>query len=435
MGIAVTPLAKDRHLTMNVLSFLLVSGFSALSFAQKLSNDATVNINQYYSASENRVDLCDGGVCTTKDYCVKGGGTVIHDCKAEFDSPPDYVCCQFATTCGGKVTERVTFVQSPLYPDYDDADRSCSVNIMTGRDVCQVRLDFLDFELPGPDAVGICQQQNNLAIFAPRVPRGILGGGRDSNMLCGVNSGQHVYIPVDEFDDVQLLFTTKFSSIPVDTFAASSPTEYKWNIKVTQIECMSNSRDMRNLESPDGCLQYFTETTGRFKSLNFDGTARIGPNQNYKICFDLMDQTEPPCSVSLRSFTFGLPTGLDSPTNPVAVAGDGTDCSTGESAVAITGALPAGGSPGNTPVLCCTQTLGASLNIEEFDTGRFFFCGTNLGPTGVVLFRAKPFTIGVFTDSWTISRGALATVQPGLAPITATDLGFDLQYTINTGIC
>ena len=35
---------------------------------------------------------------------------------------------------------------------------------------------------------------------------------------------------------------------------------YKWNIKVTQIDCVS--RRMEDVRAPDGCLQYFTDRRG-----------------------------------------------------------------------------------------------------------------------------------------------------------------------------
>ena len=35
---------------------------------------------------------------------------------------------------------------------------------------------------------------------------------------------------------------------------------YKWNIKVTQIDCVSQR--MEDVKAPDGCLQYFTDRRG-----------------------------------------------------------------------------------------------------------------------------------------------------------------------------
>ena len=50
------------------------------------------------------------------------------------------------------------------------------------------------------------------------------------------------------------------------TFSGAS-TSRNWEIKATQIPCGSNYRQ------PEGCLQYHTELTGRFKTFNFDDTA------------------------------------------------------------------------------------------------------------------------------------------------------------------
>ena len=42
----------------------------------------------------------------------------------------------------------------------------------------------------------------------------------------------------------------------------------QWEIKVTQVECWSNSRPIDS-----GCDQYYTGTTGRIQSYNFGQTA------------------------------------------------------------------------------------------------------------------------------------------------------------------
>ena len=61
---------------------------------------------------------------------------------------------------------------------------------MTNPDVCQVRLDFLEFNLSGPDLsaapYGRCSQ-DRMAVFAAQQNLGL----SDGNLLCGDMTGQH----------------------------------------------------------------------------------------------------------------------------------------------------------------------------------------------------------------------------------------------------
>ena len=50
------------------------------------------------------------------------------------------------------------------------------------------------------------------------------------------------------------------------TFGTSTLSR-SWDIKVTQLECSSTSRPA------SGCLQYFTQSSGRIESYNFPGDA------------------------------------------------------------------------------------------------------------------------------------------------------------------
>ena len=41
---------------------------------------------------------------------------------------------------------------------------------------------------------------------------------------------------------------------------------------------------MRQLQAPEGCLQYFTKPAGTIQSFNYDGMNAYSPNQDYTIC-------------------------------------------------------------------------------------------------------------------------------------------------------
>lgn len=53
-----------------------------------------------------------------------------------------------------------------------------------------------------------------------------------------------------------------------------------WQIRITQVPFSQRA--------PQGCLQYFTESTGFLQTFNFAENGRHLANQNYKICFKQM---------------------------------------------------------------------------------------------------------------------------------------------------
>ena len=59
----------------------------------------------------------------------------------------------------------------------------------------------------------------------------------------------------------------------------TTATTSAFTIKVTQIECSSKTK------APDGCLQYFTGTTGTIETFNFNAAAgTLLTNQDYSAC-------------------------------------------------------------------------------------------------------------------------------------------------------
>ena len=111
---------------------------------------------------------------------------------------------------------------------------------------------------------------------------GNLGNGR----LCGRNTGQHLYIPIQNEQArpiIRVIADGRLSTSDSDTFTTDS---YIFNIKATQIDCTSNDQQMRLLQAPDGCLQYFTERRGTISSFNWNPSIKrqYVPNQRYTMC-------------------------------------------------------------------------------------------------------------------------------------------------------
>lgn len=100
-------------------------------------------------------------------------------------------------------------------------------------------------------------------------------GGSAVPVICGYNTGQHVYIDASD----------SCNSINLDMDTGSSQNR-KWQFRVTQYECSSRNAPVRN------CLQWFTGISGEFASFNFDTSATTVSltavhlqDQYYDICW------------------------------------------------------------------------------------------------------------------------------------------------------
>jgi len=203
------------------------------------------------------------GTCYTASECAAKGGSSSGSCASSFG-----VCCVFERTCGGgNVAENCTYFTSSART----AGASCSLTVCKcSSDVCQLRLDFEAFTLSSPissttvnNAIGFSPIGNcDTDFFSVTVP-----GGAAPPLICGTNTGQHIYVPACDACNVLSGF---FGSGTTTTTSA-------FTIKVTQVRCNSK------LKAPDNCLQYFTESTGTLTSFNFAGGTHLA-NQDYCMC-------------------------------------------------------------------------------------------------------------------------------------------------------
>ena len=70
--------------------------------------------------------------------------------------------------------------------------------------------------------------------------------GREPPIICGYNTGQHMWVPASD----------SCNQINIDIDTGSTGTTRKWQIKVTQYEC-------DNMMMPElDCLQYHTDSYG-----------------------------------------------------------------------------------------------------------------------------------------------------------------------------
>ena len=108
----------------------------------------------------------------------------------------------------------------------------------------------------------------------------ITGGAGPVPVICGENTGQHVYVDFNGNNTIQLTVTT----------SSAENIGRNWNFLITQIACDCPTR------APIGCLMYYTALSGTVNSFNY-GTSgnEIDPttglpgtrelvNENYGVC-------------------------------------------------------------------------------------------------------------------------------------------------------
>ncbi|CAG2054635.1 unnamed protein product [Timema podura] len=135
------------------------------------------------------------------------------------------------------------------------------------------RLDFDQFELASEPNVNAGTGESSMdcsdtGLTVKPNPGGSLG----FTALCGNNTGQHLYIPVD----------TSLGPTSVQlTVVTSGATLYRWKIRATQVDCTQQPLDV----APPGCLQYYTDERGSFSSFGYgSGNGGYMSNLNYAVC-------------------------------------------------------------------------------------------------------------------------------------------------------
>jgi len=406
---------------------------------------------------------CRGGdgICTSPSSCTRSGGKSLGRCGQCVGCT---TCCQYKFSCQDNTDKLISYFQSPSYPNSDKTNDGCSLTITILEGVSQIRLDFLDFEMPAPLG-GICADR--LQIINTAQPGGVFGPG--NNDLCGLNNGQHIYLPVSPGNLLILRAVTSgvlnvpLASVSGRSRGLSGDTQFRWNIKITQIpsrkrslikgakfQCNKVPKYFQDLAAPEGCSQYHTESRGSMESFNFDGSSEINLNYDYTICVKRPVDT---CGMTMKAIKFSLPATascLQGNENVDTTAGP-----TGGLCCTVAGPVPsvdpvAGvnylGFPGFSD-----GTLQSALvpNAGRFNNGqnqysalpqlqRYYFCGHALGNpnTNLVVARVKgPLVVQVRTADayWGPNQFAVAPVSP-FCPRGGC-VGFSIMYDVDTGSC
>lgn len=198
----------------------------------------------------------DNGTCVAAAECSQRGGTPSGICANGYG-----VCCIVTVSCGETTSTNNTYFVNPGYPSTFDGTESCQLTLIKSHpDVCQFRLDFVQFNIRGPETT------HHLCTY----DQFIVSGGNPVPTICGNNNGNHMYIDagIGQTNPVTLTFVTSGTSFP-----------RSWKVRVSQIRCSTIYR------AEEGCLQYFTGVSGQIKSFNYDPSTGLQlSNQDYSIC-------------------------------------------------------------------------------------------------------------------------------------------------------
>lgn len=228
------------------------------------------------------------GTCYTEKECKQRKGVGVGTCAGGFG-----VCCTFSVGCGQTTSENCSYLTTDLTSD------TCHYSVcrMTP-EVTLLRLDFTEFNIAQPFTCGatgsstVCTSTDGPLIgdcltdtFTVTSP-----GSRSPPVICGYNTGQHMYVPLSERCN-----TVAFNLDLLKTTARA------WEIKVTQIDSTSDKRFL----PPPGCLQWiYGSTLGKIQNFNYEDTSSTHlSSQHYSICWR---RERGKCHICFAVGAFGL---------------------------------------------------------------------------------------------------------------------------------
>jgi len=211
-------------------------------------------------------DACDAGdsktgVCMTSSECTSSGGAASGTCAKGYGT----CCLLYKSTCDDIVKANNTYIRNPDYSaSYEPTSTTnCKFELENPGDICQYRLDFVQFQLENP-GVGAAAATGTGACTNDYLT--ITGANKQVlPVICGDATGQHMYVCAGTTGEKAIM------DFKVTNAAM-------WDIKVTQIKCGDTSL------APSGCLQYYTGEMGTVSSFNFDGSKHLIENHDYTIC-------------------------------------------------------------------------------------------------------------------------------------------------------
>jgi len=354
-------------------------------------------------------DMCVGsssrnGTCYTADECEDQKGTASGSCAEGFG-----VCCIISLSCGETTSQNCTYLTSAA----PASDTSCEYKICPlTSGVSRIRLDLTTFTISGPvttaldgghllgGALGDCVSDT----FT------VTGHSKGSPVICGSNAGQHLFVDSNGVNCVSVHFV----------FGSDSVTR-SYDIKVLQY-------DRRNeMGGPQGCLQYFSGTSGTFTTFNYVDTTISSShlnNQDYDIC---IRRGADMCVVCYSATTGGTATtiagsfGLSVSPDTAAKSGIQSDCVTDYIFIP----------QANTAAIANTATVTTS--IDKF-CGRFIAIASGVIVPVTICSRTTPFRVSLYTNAGEADGASAANAAADMADSNELsneprgNLGFSLAF-------
>jgi hypothetical protein len=134
--------------------------------------------------------------------------------------------------------------------------QTCTIKIPKQEGICQIRVDFIDFNILDSNSNGDCPKDSVTFSGASNLPP-------EGFTLCGKASGQHLYM---HYGDCE--------SLTIRSNLGQIGSNY--NFHITMIKCNSPER------APDGCTQYYSGPMSTVMSFNYPNQQLN--NQNYSVC-------------------------------------------------------------------------------------------------------------------------------------------------------
>merc|ERR1712179_50266 len=170
------------------LLFLAVSGQGIFNVV-RFPNTACGSANNF------------NGTCYTASECSALGGSSSGSCASGFG-----VCCVFSLACGGRTNANTS------YSTTSDRDPCTYTYCKCSDDVCKLRIDFETMVIAGPQEISDADLATWVAANAANViPDSYYAGdctidtlsvavpGKTSPpVICGYNTGQHMYVPASD---------------------------------------------------------------------------------------------------------------------------------------------------------------------------------------------------------------------------------------------
>jgi len=283
-------MGKNLLVVLLTISIGLVNCYDTISNSREGRVFSLFNIvkfeNKACSSTESISTSSTGssyrnGTCYSSSECSDKGGKSKGSCAAGFG-----VCCLWLlnTETDLTVTQNNTYIQNPGFPSSLTDAKSLSYTVQKcSDDICFLRMDFEQFDLIGP--ANSLESDGTSTIPAVGGP-GVPNGGECTTdkievtstvtgfvpTICGDNAGQHLYIPMGSSG------SSDTATVKITT-GGTSTTARTYDILVSQIPCGTD------YTPPTGCLQWYTGTSGKIKTFNFDDTVNTHlASQDYQAC-------------------------------------------------------------------------------------------------------------------------------------------------------